>query len=133
VYVEAVRVSGEEDAIERFYRAWKAFADDKKAPGIIIQKYSTFCGALPQKQAVDLSPVERRPCWHIMRDFPVYLSGDVPLCRENLGETAMILGNVFKEDLEVIWKRGESAYRSHCEKAYSDTCKVCDEYYTYNF
>ncbi|MCL1813510.1 MAG: spiro-SPASM protein [Treponema sp.] len=133
VYVEAVRTTGEEDAIEQFYRSWKAFSADNNGPAVIIQKYDSFCGFLPQKQAVDLSPVERRSCWHILRDFPVLLDGTVPLCREDLRSTPAILGNVFKDELESIWKKGEGAYLSHCRKEYEGPCKVCDEYYTFNF
>jgi spiro-SPASM protein len=83
-YVQAIRTVGYEDDIETFYRSWKA-----AAPGggtnIIIQKYDDFCGALPKKQASDLSPVKRQPCWHLMRDMPVLIDGTVPVCRECLG------------------------------------------------
>ncbi|MCL1814600.1 MAG: spiro-SPASM protein [Treponema sp.] len=137
VYVEAIRTTGEEDAIEKFYRSWKTFGNrdpgnHDSGPSIIIQKHDSFCGFLPPKQAVDLSPVERRPCWHLMRDFPVFIDGSVFLCREELGKPPA-LGNAFQEDLESIWNRGEGTYLSHCKKEYADPCKVCDEYYTYNF
>jgi len=143
VYVETVRTAGAEDAVEQFYRAWKTgfrAADAVAAataanmpPAIIIQKYDYFCGFLPQRQAVDLSPVERRPCWHLMRDFPVLIDGAVPLCREDLSNSLEKLGNVFREDPEAIWKRGEALYLSHCRKDYAETCRRCDEYYTFNF
>ena len=134
VYVEAIRTTGAEDVIEQFYRSWKENKTGESCPGIIIQKYDSFCGFLAQKQAVDLSPIERRPCWHIMRDFPVLLDGTVPLCREDLREGRCLLGNVFREDLHNIWKQGEQAYLSHCRKLYAaEPCGVCDEYYTYNF
>jgi spiro-SPASM protein len=102
-------------------------------PEIIIQKYDSFCGFLPQKQAVDLSPVQRRPCWHLLRDFPILLDGTVLLCREELGEKAAAAGNIFKEKPEDIWKKGEDRYLSHCKKEYKESCAVCDEYYTFNF
>jgi spiro-SPASM protein len=149
VYVETPRTAGEEDAIERFYRAWKAYGQGGVeragsrgggAPGIIIQKYDDFCGLLPHKRTVDLSPVERRPCWHIARDFPVLIDGTVPVCREDVGgrmsgspAAPRGLGNALKEDLETIWKRGEERYDSQGKKQYRDLCAVCDEYYTYNF
>ncbi|MDR0402678.1 MAG: spiro-SPASM protein [Treponema sp.] len=133
VYVQAVRTKGAEDAIERFYRAWK-----KTGAGIIIQKYNDFCGALPKRNAVDLSPVKRRPCWHIMRDFVVLLDGGVPFCANACpelwkGDGDVLLGNVFTGSLEDIWKRGEERYREHCREEYRGICPDCDEYYTYNF
>jgi spiro-SPASM protein len=135
-YVQAVRTQGAEDDIEQFYRSWKESAPRGSA-NIIIQKYDDFCGALPKKQASDLSPVQRQPCWHIMRDLPVLIDGRVPCCREDLaalnGENCRILGNVFTDPLEEIWNRGLSRYDEHTQKIYGGLCVECDEYYTYNF
>jgi spiro-SPASM protein len=135
-YVQAVRTQGAEDDIEQFYRSWKETAPRGSA-NIIIQKYDDFCGILPKKQASDLSPVQRQPCWHIMRDLPVLLDGRVPLCREDLstlrGDNRRTLGNVFTETLETIWDRGLPFYDEQSQKNYRDICAGCDEYYTYNF
>ncbi|GHT87160.1 spiro-SPASM protein [Spirochaetia bacterium] len=125
-YVQAVRVKGAEDDIEQFYRSWKDAGAE-----LIIQKYDDFCGAMPKLQATDLSPVRRRPCWHLMRDMAILIDGRVPLCRETLD--GQILGNAFTEDLETIWSRGESFYREQCSLQYGGLCGGCDEYYTYNF
>jgi spiro-SPASM protein len=135
-YVQAVRTSGEEDDIEKFYRSWKEAAPGSR--NVIIQKYDDFCGALAKKQASDISPIIRRPCWHIMRDFLIFIDGRAPLCREDLkalkGEgDGIIVGNAFTEDLQVIWSRGEPYYQKQCEKQYFGLCAGCDEYYTYNF
>jgi spiro-SPASM protein len=135
-YVQAVRTSGAEDDIEAFYRSWKEAAPSGAA-NIIIQKYDDFCGALERKQASDLSPVNRQPCWHLLRDMPVLLDGSVPFCREDLaalrGSRENVLGNVWIDSLETIWERGTSFYNKQCEKKYEGLCAGCDEYYTYNF
>jgi len=149
-YVQAVRVKGFEDDIEQFYRYWKS----EEAPGrkdgshIIIQKYDDFAGALPKLQASDLSPVKRRPCWHIQRDMNILLDGSVPCCREDLaaigkpgaGRTGTnengdkpLWGNALSEDLGLIWERGAAVYKEHCACEYKGICADCDEYYTYNF
>jgi spiro-SPASM protein len=140
-YVQAVRTVGAEDDIEQFYRSWKEAAPSGAA-NIIIQKYDDFCGALERKQASDLSPVRRQPCWHIMRDMPVLIDGTAPLCREDI-ETLKgrgsgvvsrnILGNVFTDSLEAIWERGKPFYTGQCGQQYDGMCAGCDEYYTYNF
>jgi spiro-SPASM protein len=126
-YVQALRVKGAEDDIERFYRSWK----DAGAK-VIIQKYDDFCGALPKLQATDLSPVRRQPCWHLMRDMSILIDGRVPLCRE-LSPGGETLGNAFTEDLSTIWDRGAPLYREQCDNHYRGPCAECDEYYTYNF
>jgi spiro-SPASM protein len=136
-YVQAVRTAGAEDDIEKFYRSWKEITPNTS--NIIIQKYDDFCGFLPRKQASDLSPVQRQPCWHLMRDMPVLIDGSVPLCREQIaGMNGVLLGNAFTEPLEVIWERGQRFYTEQAEqmpgrKKYDSLCAGCDEYYTYNF
>jgi spiro-SPASM protein len=123
-YVQAVRMKGNEEDIEKFYRSWK-----EEGANVIIQKYDSFCGILPALSAADLSPVKRNPCWHLARDMPVLLDGSVPVCRSS-GE---LLGNAFSENLEEIWRKGEARYLGHCEANYGQPCAKCDEYYTFNF
>ncbi|MDR2575668.1 MAG: spiro-SPASM protein [Treponema sp.] len=148
-YVQAVRTAGAEDDIEKFYRSWKEITPNTS--NIIIQKYDDFCGFLPRKQASDLSPVQRQPCWHLMRDMPVLIDGSVPLCREQIAGGGAIngginIGNVFTEPganagadaLEIIWERGQRFYTEQAGqmpggKKYDSLCAGCDEYYTYNF
>jgi spiro-SPASM protein len=138
-YVQALRVKGFEDDIERFYCAWKeepSAAKRKDAAHIIIQKYDDFAGALPKLQTADLSPVKRRPCWHIQRDMNILLDGRVPFCREDLDALkggGEVLGNVFSDDLSLIWEKGAALYKEHCKAEYREICARCDEYYTYNF
>jgi spiro-SPASM protein len=132
-YVQAVRTTGAEDDIERFYRFWKEAAPD--TANIIIQKYNDSCGALPRKQASDLSPVQRQPCWHLMRDMPILLDGAVLLCREQIAAPngGIRLGNALTEPLDRIWEKGAALYEEHTDKKYNSLCAGCDEYYTYNF
>ncbi|MCL2184859.1 MAG: spiro-SPASM protein [Treponema sp.] len=135
-YVQAVRVKGSEEDTEKFYRYWKENSPNGEK-NIIIQKYDDFCGSLEKKQASDISPVIRQSCWHIMRDLPILIDGNVPLCKEDMSvfknDKTRILGNVFCDSLETIWKNGQKYYLEQCKKNYLGICKNCDEYYTYNF
>jgi spiro-SPASM protein len=137
-YVQAVRLKGGEDDIEKFYLSWRDLAPGRNAAHVIIQKYDDFCGALPRLQASDLSPVKRRPCWHLMRDMNILADGKVPACREDLGAlkgegAKPSPGNVFGDSLEDIWERGMPLLMEHCGGVYQGICAECDEYYTYNF
>jgi spiro-SPASM protein len=127
VYVQAVRMKENEDPLEGFYRYWK-----EKTDRIIIQKYDHFSGFLPERKVTDLSPLVRRPCWHLMREICVLLDGTVPVCREDLGNTT-VLGNAFTDPLEAIWKNGEPLYLDHVARRYPGPCAGCDEYYTFSF
>ena len=132
-YVQCVRTRENEAELEAFWRGWK-----KKTENVIVQKYSSFAGFLPQRRVSDLSPLLRRPCWHLKRDLAVGLDGSVPLCRECVrGEIQ--LGNAFAEGgLEAAWAAGEAYHAAHIEagsvpgSTYPRPCAECDEYYTYN-
>lgn len=126
-WVQAVRMKENEVNLEDFFRYWK-----EKTENIIIQKYDWFCGTREQKKITDLSPLNRDPCWHNKRDMFIRINGDVPLCREDLSGS-ILLGNVFKDDLEIIWAEGEKTYKDHLKGEYSPMCRKCDEYYTFNF
>jgi len=132
-YVQCVRTNENEAELEAFWRGWK-----KKTENVIVQKYSSFVGFLPQRRVSDLSPLLRRPCWHLKRDLAVSLDGSVPLCRECVRGEAM-LGNAFAEGgLEAAWAAGEAYHAAHIEagtvpgSGYPQPCAACDEYYTYN-
>ncbi len=127
LYLQLVRMKAEEEHLENFYRGWK-----EKGYKMIIQKYDHFCKVLPDRRVTDLSPVRRFPCWHLKRDLNILIDGTVPLCREDLKKKYK-MGNIFKDKIDLIWKNGESVYINHLNGEYSDLCRGCDEYYTYNF
>jgi spiro-SPASM protein len=127
VHVQALRMNENEEELESFYRYWK-----ERNKNIIIQKYDHFCGFLPERKVTDLSPLDRNPCWHLMRDMCVLLDGGVPLCREDVAAAATV-GNAFDEDIQTIWDRLGAAYLSQLRGEYQGICARCDEYYTYNF
>jgi spiro-SPASM protein len=126
-YVQAVRMKENEEDLEVFFKSWK-----QRTENIIIQKYDSFSGFLPERAVADLSPLKRFPCWHIKRDLAILIDGTVPLCREDL-RVEHPLGNMLREDLKTIWERGAAVYRSHLRSDYPRVCTGCDEYYTYNF
>jgi spiro-SPASM protein len=126
-WVQAVRMKENEDDLEKFFKSWKT-----RTENVIVQKYDSFSGLLPDRKVADLSPVRRFPCWHLKRDMVVLLDGTVPLCKEDV-HAGIRLGNAFDEDLGLIWDRAQEVYRSHISGVYPGICAACDEYYTYNF
>jgi spiro-SPASM protein len=131
-HVQMLRVRENEDSLEAFWRGWK-----KKTDRVIVQKYSTFAGFLPQRKVSDLSPLVRHPCWHLKRDMSILIDGIVPLCRD-CARNEVVLGEAFSPGaLAAAWAAGESYHRAHVaaqrgEGAYPEPCGACDEYYTYN-
>ena len=119
-----------EDELETFYRFWHG-SESPSGGKVIIQKYDSFCGLLSDEKPADLSPLKRNPCWHIKRDMNVLADGSVPMCRECIYSN--IVGNVFSEGIESVWKKTRDFVRNHIECKFDEKCGACDEYYTYNF
>jgi spiro-SPASM protein len=125
-YVQAVRMKENEEDLDGFYKSWK-----DRTENIIVQKYDSFSGFLPERKVADLSPLKRFCCWHLLRDFPILLDGSVPMCREDV-EGVHTLGNVHSSSLEEIWEKADVHLR-HMSGDYPKICAACDEWYTYNF
>jgi spiro-SPASM protein len=138
-HVQMLRARDSEAELEAFWRGWK-----KKTDKVIIQKYSRSAGLLPERKVSDLSPLARRPCWHLKRDLSVLVDGTVPLCRD-YSQGDIVLGNVFEPGsgrpagIEAAWAAGEAYHAAHIEACRSgdgsffpSPCEACDEYYTYN-
>ena len=130
VYPQFMRMKTNEAQLEPFYRFWK----EKESPSkgeLIIQKYNSFCGALPDLKSADLSPVNRLPCWHLRRDMTVRCDGTVPFCFQlSFAEKA---GNLLEEKIEDVWARFGRVLEGHLSQKYTDNCGICDESYTFNF
>jgi hypothetical protein len=109
-------------------------------------------------RAADISPLERLPCRHLLRDMPILLDGTVLPCREDLHNLKEVLSkekdiperklipesssflvlrsslnNVFTSSLDSIWNALTPLWNTECEGKHSGLCGVCDEYYTWNF
>ncbi len=130
VFPQMTRMKMNENNLESFFRFWKEASSPSQGE-LIIQKYDRFCGELSDEKSADLSPLVRNACWHLRRDFVVLSDGSVPLCRDlSFGE---IVGNAFTEDLSSVWARVDAYLQEHLDKKYSEKCRMCDEYYTFNF
>jgi spiro-SPASM protein len=130
-YAQFTRTTVNEAQLEAFYRGFK------ERGSLIIQKYDSFCGRLPNLRPADLSPLERGPCWHFVRDLVILADGSVPLCKEQALD-ALPGVNVFETGLEAAWKKiGEVALNGKADVQKlimpCEICKDCDEYYTFNF
>ena len=130
VYPQFVRNTMNEDELEGFWRYWNEKSNGSGG-NVLVQKYSSFCGTLPDLKSADLSPLERNACYHLRRDFCVFVDGSVPSCREKL--KSEIVGNAFNEDLAKIFSVSDGEFSSHLKKNYCEKCGKCDEYYTFNF
>lgn len=129
-YPQFVRMQQNEDQLEAFYRYW----NDKTSPSqgkLIIQKYNSYGGLLPDYKVADIAPVERFPDWHLRRDMVILCNGNVPVYKESMLEDCV--GNVFSESLESVWRKSDHLMGDQINKKYDEISWKCDEYYTFNF
>ena len=126
-YVQLVRMEQNEEEMLRFFDQWEG-----EGAQVIIQKYNSYLGLLPVQSGPDMSPLERLPCWHLQRDLAVFHDGWIPRCRQDING-AFLLGRLPEDSVEEVWRGGERFYHEHCSGSYDRYCRVCDEYYTYNF
>ena len=138
-HVQMLRARDSEAELEAFWRGWK-----KRTDKVIVQKYSRSAGLLPERKVSDLSPLVRKPCWHLKRDLSILTGGQVPLCRD-CSQGDIILGNAFEAragrpaGIAAAWAAGEIHHAAHiaaCRSGggspFPQPCEACDEYYTYN-
>ncbi len=130
VYPQFVRMNENESELESFYRYWNE-KTNASGGNLIIQKYNSLAGDLPQRKVADLTPVERNVCWHLRRDMTILANGDVPLCHSCVQK--QIIGNILEKSIETVWHELDAELANHINKKYCDKCGKCDEYYTFNF
>ncbi|WGK68703.1 spiro-SPASM protein [Candidatus Haliotispira prima] len=163
VYVQAVRMKENEADLEAFYRYWaegrkpdksrvpefsavSGISDIAAAPAVpvrpqvIVQKYNTYAGLLPDRQLLRLDPIERLPCRRLAREMVFGLDGQCYLCVQDLQqelarrlEPGQRLGCFPQQNLEDLWVCGQSLYEQHIAGHYPGICRNCDEYYVHNF
>ena len=148
VYVQAVRTTENERDLENFYRHWSQAPQKEKKnkttisgnSPVIIQKYNSYAGRLPERRPLRLEPEHRMPCRRLEREMIFGLEGQCYVCVQDLErklasglglETA--LGRFPEKSLEELWQATEALYEQHRFGQYPGLCAQCDEYYVCNF
>ena len=151
VYVQAVRMQENKTDLEAFYHYWNEGRKPRNAnnipalaqraqpeifPKVLVQKYNSYAGLLPERQLLNLAPVTRFPCRRLAREMVFGLDGQTYLCVQDLQQklsNQQNLGYFPQQNLEELWRAGQKTYQQHIEQKYPEFCKQCDEFYVYNF
>jgi len=128
LYVQSVRMKSNNEELPGFLAFWEF-----RKINTIIQKYDSFAGKLPDLKIVDLQPVKRHACWHLRRELVIDLKGNVSMCREVFNDNSFILGNIYSDTPGDIWSKQQDLFSRQTAGHFSEICRRCDEYYTYNF
>lgn len=125
-YLQIVKQKSNFDNIASYYKYFEKYGVD-----IIMQKYSTYRGLFTDNRVGDMSPLVNVGCWHLARDLFIDVCGNIYVCKYDI-KKEILLGNIFIDSLENIWKKGEAYYIDNVFKKL-DFCNKCDEWYLYNF
>ncbi len=117
-YRQIVRMTCNEDDIELLLK-------NKDMENLILRKYSQYCGTLPDRKVVDLSPIKRFPCYHLRREISFTPDLAIQLC---MYSNEIMHCNV--EDAPDVYKK---EFISQTKAEYKECCKNCDDYYIFNF
>jgi spiro-SPASM protein len=128
VYVQIQKIRETESFLDRYYDFW----EQEHLP-IILMKQNTWLGMVEDRRYYDLSPLERTPCWHLLRDLYIQADGRIPFCKQDIGAQA-VSGSLGDEPLSAIIERRRELYLNDCAGNYPacPDCRSCDEWYTFN-
>ena len=121
-YKLVTRLAENEKEIEQYIRSGET-------DHLIIRKYSSYCGSLPDRRVVDLSPFERCPCFHLRREIAVDCGGRIRRCPYN----DEIIGDLHSDSVESIVDKMHRLFEQNAAGELADCCQKCDEYYVFSF
>lgn len=130
VYVEMLRMKENDTAVDEFM---KYFEESSVKP--ILGKYNSFINELPDRRAIDLTPLNRDFCWHLTRDFYLNISGFVPVCKQDPGCKIQTGYDFGKFSVGEIFEKIQPAFEASFNGKHDQTgmpCLNCDEWYTFN-
>ncbi|MGQ9843633.1 MAG: spiro-SPASM protein [Spirochaetota bacterium] len=128
LYIQILKINETESFLDSFYDFW----EQHKVP-IILQKQNTYTGLIPDRRYSDLTPLQRKPCWHLRQDLYILSDGTIAFCKQDIDGAAK-RGNITTDDLNAIWEQQREHFVNDYKqkRAKKPNCTLCDEWYTYN-
>lgn len=127
IYVQMLKIKEIETEIEEYFN----FFENLSIP-VILQKYNSYAGRLPEKRVSNLTPINREFCWHLARDLYIRADGNVAACKQS---ESTVIGNIKSDSLQQIWRANSEKFTHSFRDNHGDTglpCLSCDEWYTFN-
>lgn len=127
INVQVIKMKEVEEEIEGYFNYF-----EKLGINVILQKYNTYAGLMPEKRVSDLTPIKREFCWHLNRDFYINSDKTVNICRQDLNSH---IGDLSSDSIFAIWEKGMQLFSESLKGNHNHTgapCLNCDEWYTFN-
>ncbi len=128
LYIQILKIKETESFIDSYYDFWEQY----KIP-IILQKQNTYIGRIPDRRYADLTPLQRKPCWHLRQDMYILSDGTVAFCKQDI-DGKVKRGNIITDDIQSIWEKQKEHFVNDYKerRAKHPDCNNCDEWYTFN-
>ena len=129
VYAEMLKIKDVEDEITAYFDRF-----EESPVQVILQKFNSYIGRVPERRVSDLTPLHREFCWHLARDFFLTAGGRVPLCKQDpfaekqaadFRAASLLDIRAQTMDAHIASVRGE-------HERIPMPCLQCDEWYTFN-
>ena len=129
IYVQLIKTIETFSDIQAFSRKYKEVTNN-----IIIQKYNTYGGLLPEQREDPAKPLHHIDCWHLKRDIFISAMGDVYSCQQDVFHKNSF-GNLNHVDMTSVLEKRQEFFKEYLSDSGVPAvfCKDCDENYTYNF
>ncbi|MCB1188902.1 MAG: spiro-SPASM protein [Leptospiraceae bacterium] len=128
VHLQFLKIQEVEEELDKYFDLF----EHKQGFNIILQKYNSYAGLMPEKRVTNLTPIKREFCWHLARDIYINANGDVSICKQH---HITQIGNLHATDLKTIWNSGQESFRNSIRGEHEKInapCLQCDEWYTFN-
>jgi len=129
LFIQIMKINETEPFLDRYYDFWESHRVQ-----IILQKQNTYMGRISDRRYTDLSPLERTPCWHLLRDLYVLSDGRAGFCKQDV-DGIFSTGDLKADTVQDIRNRAQDNFIKDYRKKYhtNPDCRNCDEWYTFNF
>jgi spiro-SPASM protein len=127
IHVQMIKMKEIEEEIENYFTHF-----ENAGINVILQKYNTYAGLMPEKRVSDLTPIKREFCWHLNRDLYINSDATVSICRQDLNNH---VGDLKTDSFFSIWEKGMRSFSESLKGNHDKTnapCLNCDEWYTFN-
>src|SRR5690606_34457334 len=78
LHVELLKITDVADEITAYFDRF-----EDSPVNVILQKFNSYAGRVPERRVSDLTPLHRDFCWHLARDVYLTADGRIPLCRQD--------------------------------------------------
>ena len=127
IHLQIIKIKEIEEEIESYFTYF-----EKLGINVILQKYNSYAGLMPEKRVSDLTPIKRDFCWHLNRDLYITSDGSVTICKQELQNK---IGNLHSDSIFSIWEKGMKTFSNSLHGNHDKInapCLTCDEWYTFN-